>query len=142
MYTNPHPDLPPLKPLSVVDPANPEASASDRVSRSMIVGLVALVVALASLGWGFTQWTSARDWRHRSEKVEATFAQLQTRATNAENARTRAEVAAAKTHTQLVNTQGKLASVSNQFAFTKDVREEICAFLPGLSAQDRARICP
>jgi uncharacterized protein HemX len=120
----------------------PPAATRPRAALVPIAGLVALIVTVGSLGWGFTQWSSARDWRHRSQTIEQTFSQLETRATSAETAGTNAERTALQLRTQLASSQNRVAQLANQQAYTRDLRVLLCDATQGLlSPQDRARIC-
>ena len=134
------PNLPPLVPLRELKAVEP--APARRAGVVAVVSLLALMVALAGVGWGFTQWSSARSWKHRSQTMEAQFNTLQTRASTAEAARGVAERAAAQNRASLVATQNRLAQVANEQAFTRDLRQELCtATSDFLTPDERARIC-
>jgi hypothetical protein len=135
MYSNAN--LPPL----VAPPVDAEQLPRARVSVAAIAALFTLAVAVVAIGWGFTQWSSARDWRHRSEATEAKFNDLEARTEQAETQRVTAQRTVVKTRASLVKTEKKLATAANQQAFTRDVRYEVCLLLP-MTADQRARICP
>jgi uncharacterized protein HemX len=137
MYT-PHPALPPL--VAPAAEAQPETQTAGP-SLNTIVALVALVATLAAIGWGVTQWLSAKDWRSRSQKIEAQFEQLDARTEKAEAALTTAQRATVQTRKQLRVTERNLATAANQVAFTKDLREEICEAFPELPSDMRERLC-
>jgi len=136
--SSPYVALPPL----VAPPVPVEERRPARPAVVAIVTFVALAATLTAIGWGFTQWSSAKDWKHRSQQTEAKFDDLQTRVTNAEDRAVTAERTNARTRRSLVRTEQKLAKTANQLAFTHDLRVAICEALPGLSNGDRARICP
>ncbi len=137
MYT-PNPALP-----SLVAPAadTPPDVGAGRPSLNAVVALVALVATLAAIGWGVTQWMSAKDWRSRSQKVEAQFDELEARTEKAEAALRDAQRETVQTRKNLRVTERKLATAVNQVAFTKDLREEICEAFPELPSDMRARLC-
>jgi uncharacterized protein HemX len=137
MYT-PNPALPPLVAPSAETVPDTDAA---RPSLNAVVALVALIATLAAIGWGVTQWISAKDWHHRSQKIEAQFTDLEHRTEKAEAALTDAQRATAQTRKQLRVTQTRLATTANQLAFTKDLREEICEAFPELPSDMRARLC-
>jgi hypothetical protein len=151
------PGLPPLSgyPLPDVNipPLNTDgtgadagASAVQRPTRTTLQlvaawgALAALVLSLIGIGWGFTQWSSAKQWRSRAQKTEAQFDTLEQRATKAEARQVAAQRANAATRSKLVKTEDKLAKLADQQAFTADLRAQFCEILP-LPASDRARIC-
>jgi uncharacterized protein HemX len=137
MYS-PHPALPPLVAPSAETVPDTNAAGP---SLNAVVALVALIVTLAAIGWGVTQWMSGKDWHHRSQKIETQFNDLEHRTEQAEAALTDAQRATAQTRKQLRVTQTRLATTANQLAFTKDVREEICEVFPDLPSDMRARLC-
>ena len=137
MYT-PNPTLPPLVAPSA-EPA-PDTGAAGP-SLNAVVALVALIAILAAIGWGVTQWMSAKDWHSRSQKIEAKFNDLERRTEQAEAALTDAQHATVQTRKQLRSAQADVAAKANQLAFTKDVREEICEAFPDLPSDMRARLC-
>lgn len=141
------PGLPPIPgvPLDLTTDPAAAAPARERSTLQLLAAwgaLAAFALSLLALGWGFTQWSSANDWRSRAQKTEAQFAELEARATKAERLEARAERADATTRRQLVKTEKKVATLADQIAFTKDVRTELCEVLPGLPASERARVCP
>jgi hypothetical protein len=144
------PGLPPIPAApfeAAVGPVAAGAGAPARERSTLQVlaawgALAAFALSLVALGWGFTQWSSAKDWRSRAQKTEAQFDRLEARATKAERLETRAERANASTRKQLVASEKKVATLADQIAFTKDVRTELCEIIPGLPASERARICP
>jgi hypothetical protein len=137
MYTNANADLPPL----VAASAELEEPADTGVSRIAIAALAALLVAVLGVGWGITQWSSARDWRHRSAATETHFDDLEARAERAEVQRVTAQRTVVKTRARLVRTEKQLAKEADQLAFTRDLRIEMCELAP-LTADQRARVCP
>jgi hypothetical protein len=136
MYSNAN--LPPL----VAPPIEAEEVPRTQMSVVAIAALIALAVTAVAIGWGFTQWSSARDWRHRSEATEAHFTDLEARTERAETQRVTAQRTAARTRNRLIKAEKKLATAANQQAFTRDMRFEVCLLLPGMPADQRARICP
>lgn len=137
MYT-PNPALPPL-----VAPSAEAAPDTDAAGPSLnaVVALVALIATLAAIGWGVTQWMSAKDWHNRSQKIEARFNDLDRRTEQAEATLTDAQRATVQTRKQLRVSQARVATLASQLAFTKDLREEICEAFPDLPSDMRARLC-
>src|SRR4051812_32261743 len=133
--------LPPLTPATA--PHDSEAIAPRRGSAlTAIAALVALVVSVAALGWGFTQWSSAKDWKHRSQRVEAHFNALASRTETAERSRVTAQRSAAHYRNALVTSETRVAQLSNQKAQFEDVRVAICETYPDyFTAEIRARVC-
>jgi hypothetical protein len=117
-------ELPPLRPAP--EPAA-EAPTKSSGSPLMAIGaVVALVVTVAGLGWGFTQWSSAKSWKHRSQKVEAQFSSLSSRTETAERSRVAAQRNAAHYHKALVASETRVAQLANQRAQFEDMRVVIC----------------
>jgi hypothetical protein len=139
--------LPPL-----VTPPSPEELAAEEAAKDTrplnstlvaVAGITALALVLIAFGWGFTQWSSARDWKHRSQSVEKSLASLQARTTAAENARVQAQAATYATNQRLLASENRSAQLANQLAVTHDMRVLMCEAVPDLlNSTDHARICP
>jgi hypothetical protein len=139
--------LPPLVP-----PPTPGDAPADTASAGTqpwngalvpIAGIVALALVLIAFGWGFTQWSSARDWKHRSQSMEKSLDSLEQRTTAAENARVQAQAATYSTHQRLVASENRSEQLADQLAVSRDLRVLMCEAVPQLlSASDHARICP
>jgi septal ring factor EnvC (AmiA/AmiB activator) len=118
------------------------ATTSPRTVLMAIAAIGALAVTLCAAGWGFTQWSSANDWRTRSQTMEAQFDKLEQRVEVAERQRVKSQRALVKTRNQLEASDKKLAASANQLAVTRDVRVEFCEALPGLLPPEiEARLC-
>jgi hypothetical protein len=138
--------LPPL-----VTPPSPDDAAAGMDSperqwtttQMSIAGIVALALVLIAFGWGFTQWSSASDWKHRSQSVEKSLASLEQRTTAAENARVQAQAATYATRQRLLASENRSSQLADQLAVTRDMRVLMCEALPQLlDSSDHARICP
>jgi hypothetical protein len=121
----------------------PERTSSSPMSRAVLTTLIAgLVATLAAAGWGFTQWSSARSWQDRAEKIEAQFDPLEARTATAEQQTQRAQRAAARTRKELVTTENRLSAAANQLAATRDLRAQFCEATPFmLDPEYRAQLC-
>ncbi|MCU1430056.1 MAG: hypothetical protein JWL83_4056 [Actinomycetia bacterium] len=138
MYNTTLPPLPsPTPPIEAVTPA----LAPGALLRYM-AALAALIVTAAALGWGFTQWSSANSWKHRSQVSEAESTQLEKRTVHAENVAQKAEHATANVRQSLTKTQQRLAVVSNEQAASRDMRVLLCEAVPDLiDPSMRAEFC-
>jgi hypothetical protein len=129
------------EPAAPVEVAAAEVTSARSVA-TWIAAFAALAVTLCALGWGFTQWSSASDWRTRSQTMERQFDQLEQRAVVAERQRVKAQRAVVTTRKQLATTEKQLATTANQIAVTRDVRVQFCEVYPGLLPPDiEARLC-
>jgi uncharacterized protein HemX len=133
--------LPPFPPVPPeVEPEAPPAPTKPALVA--IAMFVAVVIAVAGVGWGYTQWSSARSWKHRSTVTEANFAKLTARTTRAEGVASRNERLAAKTRASLTASQTRVAELANQIAITRDLRVLICEAVPDLVDPSlRSAIC-
>ena len=138
--------LPPLVPSPV--PGDQPADTGPAGARAWngalvpIAGVVALALVLVAFGWGFTQWSSARDWKHRSQSMEKSLDSLEKRTIAAENARVQAQAATYTTRKQLVASENRSAQLADQLAASRDLRVLMCEAVPELlSGPDHARIC-
>jgi hypothetical protein len=131
--------LPPL----VAPNVGPTAEAPrPRAPLTAVVALLALTVTVIAIGWGAMQWSSARDWRHRSDGMEAQFKTLDARAERAERGVIAAQLATARARAQLAHSEARLATLANQQAFASDLKAEFCVARPDLLPPDaQARIC-
>jgi hypothetical protein len=129
-------------PAPVAHAPGRDAAGAPRSMLAISMAIMAVTVAALALGWGFTQWSSAGDWRDRSEAMQQQFDDLNARVEKAERLRGRAERETAAVRRTLVKTEQRLVKLADQQAFTRDLRVALCETTqPFLPPVDRARVC-